>query len=68
METKTYELKHLMSGHTVLGVSVLRRSDGSVHVSAVDDVYPIYAFKMNKELMDILKDYKEVWYGDFRDS
>lgn len=57
------ELKLLgSSGDKVIGRSVIRR-DGSIYVETNFEQVPIYAFKMNGDLMKLLQDHRSVWDG-----
>lgn len=56
-----YRLQLLFDRSPVVATGVLRRSSG-ICVITTDDVIPIYAIKMEKELMRLLKDNMEVWY------
>ena len=51
------------SGETVIGKSVVRRGE-SIYVETNFEQIPIYAFKMNRELMGLLKDHRSVWDGE----
>ena len=44
----------------IVATGVLR-SDG-IYIVTTDDIVPVYAFKMEKELMRLLKDNMEAWY------
>lgn len=50
------------SGDKVIGRSVIRR-DGSIYVETNFEQVPIYAFKMNGDLMKLLQDHRSVWDG-----
>ena len=52
-----------LSGETVVGRSVVRRGD-SIYVETNFEQIPIYAFKMNGDLMKLLKEYRSVWDGE----
>ena len=56
-----YRLVRLFDRDSVMATGVLRRSDG-IYIITHDDIVPVYAFKMEKELMRLLKDNMEVWY------
>ena len=56
-----YRLVRLFDRDNVMATGVLRRSDG-IYIITHDDIVPVYAFKMEKELMRLLKDNMEVWY------
>jgi len=56
-------LTMLVSRDVVLGYEVVRRG-GSIYITSDTDVIPVYAFKMEKGLMDLLKQYKRVWMED----
>lgn len=56
-----YRLVRLFDRDSVMATGVLRRSDG-IYIVTHDDIVPVYAFKMEKELMRLLKDNMEVWY------
>ena len=56
-----YRLVRLFDRDNIVATGVLRRSDG-IYIITHDDIIPVYAFKMEKELMRLLKDNMEVWY------
>ena len=56
-----YRLVSLFDRSNVMATGVLRRSDG-IYIITADDFVPLYAFKMEQELMRLLKDNMEVWY------
>lgn len=56
-----YRLVLLFDRSPVLASGVIRRDDG-LYINTSNDVVPVYAFKMEKELMRLLKDNMEVWY------
>ena len=56
-----YRLVLLFDRSPVLASGVIRRVDG-LYINTPDDVLPVYAFKMEKELMRLLKDNMEEWY------
>jgi hypothetical protein len=60
-KSNEYRLTLLFDRSPVVATGVLRRSDG-IYIITHDDVLPVYAFKMEKELMRLLKDNMEVWY------
>ena len=60
-ESNEYRLVLLYNRTPALATGVLRRADG-IYIITSDDVVPIYAFKMEKELMRLLKDNMEAWY------
>ena len=56
-----YRLVLLFDRSSVLASGVIRRDDG-LYINTSNDIVPVYAFKMEKELMRLLKDNMEVWY------
>ena len=60
-KSNEYRLELLFDPDNIVATGVLRRSDG-IYIITHDDVLPVYAFKMEKELMRLLKDNMEVWY------
>ena len=60
-KSNEYRLQLLFDRTFVMATGVLRRSDG-VYIVTTDDVLPVYAFKMEKGLMDLLKANMEAWY------
>lgn len=56
-----YRVVLLFNRTPVVANGLLRRSDG-IYIITTDDIVPIYAFKMERELMRLLKDNMEVWY------
>lgn len=56
-----YRLVLLFDRSSVLASGVIRRDDG-LYINTSSDIVPVYAFKMEKELMRLLKDNMEVWY------
>ncbi len=60
-KSNEYRLQLLFDRSPVVATGVLRRSSG-ICVITTDDIIPIYAIKMEKELMRLLKDNMEVWY------
>ena len=60
-KSNEYRVQLLFDRTFVMATGVLRRSDG-VYIVTTDDVLPVYAFKMEKGLMDLLKANMEVWY------
>ena len=56
-----YRLTLLFDRSHVVAHGVIRRDSG-IHIRTADDFLPVYAFKMEKELMRLLKDNMEVWY------
>jgi len=56
-----HRLTLLFDRNTVMAHSVVRRGDG-IYISTDAGLLPVYAFKMEKGLMNLLKDYMEVWY------
>ena len=57
-----YRLVRLFDRDNIVATGVLRRSDG-IYIITHDDIVSVYAFKMEKELMRLLKDNMEVWYA-----
>ena len=57
------ELKLLGDRGTVLGQKVIRRGDSIFIKTNFEDI-PIYAFKMNGQLMDFLREHRSVWDGE----
>jgi len=57
------ELQLLGSGDKVVGRSVIRRG-GSIYVETNFEQVPIYAFKMNGNLMNFLHEHRSVWDGE----
>lgn len=57
------ELQLLGSGDKVVGRSVIRRGD-SIYVETNFEQVPIYAFKMNGNLMNFLHEHRSVWDGE----
>ena len=51
----------LFDRNIIVATGILRRSDG-IYIVTTDDIVPVYAFKMEKELMRLLKDNMEAWY------
>lgn len=60
-ERGEYRLVGLFDRSIIVATGVLRRSDG-IYIVTTDDIVPVYAFKMEKELMRLLKDNMEAWY------
>ena len=56
-----YRVVLLFNRTPVVANGLLCRSDG-IYIITTDDIVPIYAFKMEGELMRLLKDNMEVWY------
>ncbi|MFZ9014219.1 MAG: hypothetical protein ACO21T_09190 [Alphaproteobacteria bacterium] len=56
-----YRLVLLFDRSPVVAHGVVRRDSG-VHIRTADDILPVYSFKMEPELMRLLKDNMEVWY------
>ena len=60
-KSNEYRLQLLLDRSPVVATGVLRRSNG-ICIITTSDIIPIYAIKMEKELMRLLKDNMEVWY------
>ena len=60
-ERGEYRLVGLFDRSIVVATGVLRRSDG-IYIVTTDDILPIYAFKMDRGLMEVLKSDMEAWY------
>ena len=60
-ERGEYRLVGLFDRNIIVATGILRRSDG-IYIVTTDDIVPVYAFKMEKELMRLLKDNMEAWY------
>ena len=60
-ERGEYKLVGLFDRNIIVATGVLRRSDG-IYIVTSNDIIPVYAFKMEKELMRLLKDNMEAWY------
>jgi len=58
---REYRVQLLFDRTHVLATGVLRRSDG-VYIITTDDILPVYAFKMDRGLMEVLKSDMEAWY------
>ena len=58
---REYRIQLLFDRTYVMATGVLRRSDG-VYIVTTDDILPVYAFKMDRGLMDLLKSDMEAWY------
>jgi hypothetical protein len=58
---REYKVQLLFDRTFVMATGVLRRSDG-IYIVTHDDVLPIYAFKMDRGLMEVLKSDMEAWY------
>ena len=58
---REYRIQLLFDRTFVMATGVLRRSDG-IYIVTTDDVLPVYAFKMDGGLMDLLKSDMEAWY------
>ena len=58
---REYRIQLLFDRTYVMATGVLRRSDG-IYIVTTDDVLPVYAFKMDGGLMDLLKSDMEAWY------
>lgn len=56
-----YRVQLLFDRTYVMATGVLRRSDG-IYIVTTDDVLPVYAFKMDRGLMEVLKSDMEAWY------
>lgn len=56
-----YELRILVSGDKVVGRGVLQRGDMTYIKTNFEDI-PVYAFKMNGNLMKLLNEHKSDWY------
>jgi hypothetical protein len=56
-----YELRMLTSGDKVMGRGVTRRGD-MVYIKTNFEDIPIYAFKMNGNLMKVLQQNRGDWY------
>jgi hypothetical protein len=50
-----------MDRKQVIGTSVAKRGE-SVQIQTTEGDMPIYSFKMDEELMGLLKQEQEVWY------
>ena len=57
----TFKLTLLMGGKQVIGTSVVKRGE-SVQIQTSEGDMPIYSFKMDEELMGLLKQEQGVWY------
>jgi hypothetical protein len=57
----TFKLTLLLGGEQVYGMSVVRRGD-SVRILTFGGEIPIYSFKMDQNLMGLLKRDMEEWY------
>ena len=57
----TFKLTLLMDRKQVIGTSVVKRGE-SVQIQTSEGDMPIYSFKMDEELMGLLKQEQEVWY------
>lgn len=57
------ELKLLGSGDRVIGRAVTRRDD-MIYIETNFEQIPVYAFKMNGDLMHLLHDHRSVWDGE----
>lgn len=58
---REYRVQLLFDRTFVMATGVLRRSDG-IYIVTTDDVLPVYAFKMDRGLMEVLKSDMEAWY------
>lgn len=56
-----HELRMLVSGDMVMGRGVIQRS-GMTYIKTNFEDIPIYAFKMNGNLMKLLTEHKLEWY------
>jgi hypothetical protein len=56
-----YELRMLTSGDKVMGREVIKRGD-MVYIKTNFEDIPIYAFKMNGNLMKVLQQNRGDWY------
>ena len=56
-----YELRMLTSGDKVMGRGVIKRGD-MVYIKTNFEDIPIYAFKMNGNLMKVLQQNRGDWY------
>ena len=56
------ELTMLTSGDKVIGRGVVRRND-MIYVETNFEQIPVYGFKMNRNLMELLQQYRDVWDG-----
>ena len=56
-----YRLTLLFDRSPVVAYGVIRRDSG-VHIRTADDFIPVYAFKMDRGLMEVLKSDMEAWY------
>jgi hypothetical protein len=58
---REYRVQLLFDRTYVMATGVLRRSDG-IYIVTTDDIIPVYAFKMDRGLMEVLKSDMEAWY------
>jgi len=58
---REYNLTLLLDKKQVIARGIIRRGN-SVHVETWEGEIPIYAFKMNAQLMSLLKNEMEAWY------
>jgi hypothetical protein len=56
------ELQMLIGGAVVVGKSLVRRGDSVYVVSGTEDI-PVYAFRLDRNLMELLAENREVWDG-----
>jgi len=52
----------LIGGAVVVGKSLVRRGDSVYVVSGTEDI-PVYAFRLDRNLMELLAENREVWDG-----
>ena len=57
-----YELRILVSGDKVMGRGVIRRGD-MIYIKTNFEDIPVYAFKMNGNLMKVLQQHRNEWDG-----
>lgn len=57
-----YELRMLTSGDKVMGRGVIRRGD-LIYIKTNFEDIPVYAFKMNGNLMKVLQQNRNEWDG-----
>lgn len=56
------ELEMLRGGTIVVGKSLVKRAD-SVFVVSGESEIPVYFFRLNRNLMELLRQHREVWDG-----
>lgn len=59
-ELKKRMLTTLIDKEEVIAYSIVRRGD-SVKVETEQGEMPVFTFKMNRELQDLLSEYRRVW-------